>query len=378
MAPAKAHRKQGGLSAPLRKLTKSKKIASAGTGGVVVVAVIVLLATNAFGHPKQTAARGHGGGPPATVKGTVPVKKTDSDLCPLTGLPAPGGKVPARPAIGIKIGNDPASRPQSGLPHADIVYEEMAEGGITRYLAIFQCHQAPVLGPSRSVRWDDWHVLRSYGHPILAFSGGINQWDTVVSRLHWLYDANGSFYPAANAYYRTSNRVAPWNLYTSTARLWALDKSEKSPPPAQFTYDSSLPSGFEKAKQVTIVDFSGGESVVWKWNAKAGVFERYYGSEPDRDASGVQLHAKNVVIQMVVTHQGPYAESGNTPDTDSITRGKGVAYVFRNGHFEKGVWDTPTYRQPLGLYLKGKKVPLDPGNTWVEMVPVTYSVQVQR
>lgn len=352
---------------------------SGAASGTVLVAVIALVAVTAFGGsaPPRPHHHHHKTEQPAKTVASTPPKK-HFNLCPLTGTPPPHGKIPQRPAIGVKIGNDPASRPQSGLPHADIVYEEMAEGGITRYLAIFQCHQAPALGPTRSVRWDDWHVLKAYGHPILAFSGGINMWNTIVSRQHWLYDANGSYFPGARAYYRTSNRVAPWNYYTSTKRLWALDKVH-TPPPEQFPYRATLQPGFKKASRVTIVNFAAGQSVVWEWNPKGGVWERYYGSSPDRDASGVQLHARNVVIQMVKTHPGPYAESGNVPDTDSITHGHGPAYIFRNGHFTKGWWRTPRLRDPMGLYYEhGKRIALSPGNTWVEMVPYGYKVNVKR
>lgn len=300
-------------------------------------------------------------------------------LCPLTGEPAPGGSVPARPAIGVKIGNDPYSRPQTGLQHADVVYEEMAEGGVTRYLAIFQCHEAPAIGPVRSVRWDDWHVLASYGHPILAFSGGINQWNNAVANLKWLYDANGTFYPQANAYYRTSNKPAPWNYYTSTAALWKLDASEHAPPPPQFHYRPRPPQSASSVAGVTIVGFAAGSNVVWRWDAKAGQWERYYGSQPDLNAAGVQQHATNVVVQVVTTRLGPYAESGTIPDTISNTEGHGTAYVFRNGKVEAGTWTTPSYGDVMQLHLRnGNIMTLEPGNTWVEVVPTSYAVQIDK
>ncbi len=343
---------------------------------VLVVVLAVGLAT-VFAAAGRGPDRKH---KPASTTTSVPRHRiVTAARCPLTDEPAPGGKVPRRPAIGVKIGNDPASRPQSGLQDADIVYEEMAEGGITRYLAIYQCKQAPVVGPVRSVRWDDWHVLASYGHPILAFSGGIQPWNEVVASLKWLYDANGTFYPQANAYYRTSNRVPPWNLYTSTKALWKLDPKEHTPPPRQFRYSSRPPSGSTPAKGVTIVGFAAGQNVVWQWRASAHAWERLYGTQPDVDASGAQLHATNVVIQVVETRPGPYAESGTIPDVESLTAGSGVAYVFRNGRVERGTWSTPAYRDPMKLrFPDGKPMKLDPGNTWVEVVPVGYAVQVRK
>ena len=94
--------------------------------------------------------------------------------CPLTGLPAPGGAVPQRPAMAVKIDNYPAGRPQSGLDKADIVFEEPVEGGITRYAAVFQCQDVALVGPVRSARNIDIGILGQLGNPLLAHVGGIN------------------------------------------------------------------------------------------------------------------------------------------------------------------------------------------------------------
>jgi hypothetical protein len=350
---------------------------------LVVIALIAAGAVLAVGGSPKAAAKSTtttDGNSTTTTRGKAGVA---SDICPLTGTIAPHGKVPQRPALGVKIGNDPSSRPQSGLPYADIVYEEMAEGGITRYLAIFQCHTPPAIGPIRSVRWDDWHILQSYGHPILSFSGGIDEWDTAVAEQTWLYDANGSEGPSVSAYYRTTNRVPPWNYYSSGAALWGLDKNH-TPPPQQYQYTSSVPSEAKPVKGATIEGFATGSNVVWRWNAKKGWWDRYYGTQPDVDVSGAQLHAANVIIQLVATQPGPYAESciGNQCDNDveSITMGTGTAYILRNGKVEKGTWSCPQYSSPTRFsFSNGASMTLEPGNTWVELVPRSgYPVSIQR
>jgi hypothetical protein len=302
-----------------------------------------------------------------------------SHVCPLTGTEAPHGKVPRRPALGVKIGNDPASRPQSGLPDADIVYEEMAEGGITRYLAIFQCHVPAAIGPVRSVRWDDWHVLASYGHPILAFSGGIDQWDAEVAGLRWLFDANGSEGSTVAAYYRTTNREAPWNYYTSGAGLWGMDKNHVPPPP-QFLYAKAPPATAKLASGATITSFASGSTVQWNWSSRRHAWLRYVGGEPDTDVSGAQLQATNVVIELVATEPGPYAESGTVPDVESLTEGSGKAWVLMGGRVESGTWKCPVYGDVTRFHLAdGKIIRLTPGNTWVELVPNQYyPVSIQR
>jgi len=250
-------------------LGRRGRVASLASIGAIAVLVIALVGTTLLTSSPSKPVKHHKTTPTTSPQmvatSTIPPPKISRHLCPLTGQRPGNGKIPQRPAIGIKIGNDPAARPQSGLLYADIVYEEMAEGGITRYLAVFQCRQVAMLGPVRSVRWDDWHVLASYNHPILAYSGGINQWEQMAANLHWLYNADGSYYPMANAYFRTGNRYPPENLYTSTARLWALDPKNHLPPPAQFQYRGKPAAGSAPASVVTIAGLSEGANVTWTW-----------------------------------------------------------------------------------------------------------------
>jgi len=357
------------------------RVVFAGTG-VVILALVVTGITFAFASNPAP----HKAADPTTVTtlGTTTSTRpkphvVTSHVCPLTGTLAPHGLIPQRPALGVKIGNDPSSRPQSGLLTADIVYDEMAEGGITRYLAIFQCHVPVAIGPVRSVRWDDWHLLQSYGHPILSFSGGIDQWDQVVASLPWLFDANGSEGTTISAYYRTSDRVPPWNYYTSGKALWALDPKH-TPPPPQFTYSKAPPPGTGPAVGATIDGFATGSDVDWTWNLRLQGWLRSLDGVPDVDATGPQLRATNVIIEEVPTRPGPYAESGTVPDVESLTQGSGRAWILRNGGVETGTWscaaygDITKYRFP-----NGKTMSLAPGSTWIEVVPSQgYPVQIRR
>jgi hypothetical protein len=347
---------------------------------VVLLALSVGVALAVTSTPSHKATAGtttsSSSSTPTTTRAKVHVV---SHLCPLTGTEAPHGIVPRRPALGVKVGNDPASRPQSGLPDADIVYEEMAEGDVTRYLAIFQCHVPAAIGPVRSVRWDDWHVLASYGHPILSFSGGIDQWDAEVASLHWLFDANGSEGSTVAAYYRTTDREPPWNYYTSGAGLWHMDKNHVPPPP-QFLYSKGPPATAKLASGATITNFASGSTVQWKWSSRRHTWLRYVGGVADTDVSGAQLQATNVVIELVPTQSGPYAESGDTPDVESLTAGSGPAWVLTGGRVQSGTWDCPAYGDVTRFRLSdGRYIRLTPGNTWVELVPNQYyPVSIQR
>ena len=374
----------------LAGLKPRQRLGLLGAALAVVLAVVLTFAL-AGGTPKpssssSTTTTTSGSGTSSTQTTTTrPAHVTSAKICPLTGREALGGKVPQRPALAVKIGNDPGSRPQSGLEHADIVYEEQAEGGITRYMAVFQCQDAPLIGPIRSVRWDDWHILEQYGHAILAYSGGIDPWMQAAASLPWIYNANGSSYPTANAFYRYNSSTLPasqgppYNYYSSTTALWKLFPDSKTPPPTMFQFSTQVPKGATHIVSAS-VPFSGASPVVWQWSQPDRQWLRFYNTQPDVDPAGQQFHATNVVIQMVTTQKGPYDESGpDSQDVESITTGTGTAYVLRHGVMLKGTWSRPGGLNITRFTLPdGKPITLEPGTTWVEVVPDTVAVSFTK
>lgn len=352
-------------------------------GGVLVIALVGVVVAATL--TRSTKNAGTKVTTTTTTTTTTTIPPGSKPICPLTGESPPGGKVPQRPALAVKIGNDPASRPQSGLDHADIVYEEMAEGGITRYMAVFQCQTASLIGPTRSVRWDDWHQLQAYGRPILAYSGGISYWTDAVAALPWIFNADGSAYPIANAFFRYQSSSppaslgAPYNYYTSTGALWGLDKHNTTPPPQQFHFSKTAPS-FATPVGSTSIPFSSASMVQWTWGTKSGQWLRTYSGFPDKSPGGTQFHAANVVIQIVSTRPGPYNESGpNSPDVESITIGSGRAYILRNGRIETGTWSRSSYSDITTFTAPGgATMTFSPGTTWFEVVPSNIKVTFIR
>lgn len=367
-----SHMRSGAQGAgPTKQVRRNRTIAAA--------AALVVIIGGAFGYTyfnssNSSAPKASKGTNLASTTTSATANTTSAATCPLTGLPAPGGVVPQRPALAVKIGNDPGARPQSGLQKADIIYEVQAEGGITRYIAVFQCHSAPAIGPVRSVRWVDWHVVEPLGKPILAFAGGINPDRAAVSQKSYLFDAD--FFRYYNAYYRISTRVAPENLYTSTKLLYSLDPS-KTPPNSIFTFSKSIPQGGQAVSGV-FIPYSYAAQINWTWSASKGVWLRSYGSQADISNSGVQQNATNVIIQKVPIVSGPYVETGtNVYGVHSITVGTGPAIILRNGREYKGYWKRNTYADPTTYYTSsGQQIPLNPGRTWVEIVPNGVSVTV--
>ena len=116
---------------------------------VAVIGALVVLGIGAVGAAYITRPAG------ASLGQAITEIVRPDPICPLTGLRATGDAVPARPALAVKIENSPLARPQAGLNDADIVYEEPVEGGITRFIALYQCADVDRLGPVRSARTTD-------------------------------------------------------------------------------------------------------------------------------------------------------------------------------------------------------------------------------
>jgi hypothetical protein len=317
--------------------------------------------------------------PPKHHHTTAPTSSTTSTTaapaaatCPLTGLPVPGGgSVPPRPALAVKVDNYPAARPQSGLDKADIIFEEPVEGAITRYAAVFQCQEAPLVGPVRSARNIDIGILGQLGTPLLAHVGGI---DPVLANIDAspIVDLDLRNYGSVETF--PSGREAPYSTYSTTAQLWGLRPALTTPPAPLVSYTTKVPQGTPVS--AVNVDFSGTSDVTWKYNPATSSFLRYYnGTEPDTLADGVQNSAANVIVQYVQISYGPWlenSEGGLEVQADLYPDASGAAEVFRNGTEIAGTWSRSTLGSPTQfLTAGGAKIPLQPGQTWVELVPNT-------
>jgi Protein of unknown function (DUF3048) N-terminal domain/Protein of unknown function (DUF3048) C-terminal domain len=332
-------------------------VASLGLAGLILSAC--------SSSPAQDAA-------PPKPKPTTTATKAPAPACPLTGVPAPGGSVPLRPAMAVKIDNYPSGRPQSGLNEADIVFEEPVEGGITRYAAVFQCQNVALIGPVRSARNIDIGILGQLGNPLLAHVGGI---DPVIANIDASPLVNVDLGASDSLLIHPAGHVAPDADYTSTAIVYGTHPTMNTPPQPLFTYSAAPPGGGTPAASVNI-DFSGTSNVTWKWNASTGTFQRYYnGTTPDLLANGVQNQASNVIVQYVAISYGPWAENsegGLEVQADLYPDASGNAIVFRNGQEIQGTWHRSTLASPTQFVnTAGQTIPMMPGPTWVELVPNT-------
>ena len=303
-----------------------------------------------------------------------PAKRLDPGvaLCPLTGLPAPGGRVPDHAALAVKVENLPESRPQWGVDKADIVFEEPVEGAITRFIAVYDCTSAPRIEPVRSGRFDDPNILEPLGKLLFAYSGAIQPVIDDIDASHSLLKDVGANM-APDAYTRDPDRVAPQNLFTSTAALYAaahrLGYPEK-PPTAIFSYGPPVP-GSTPASEVSIT--SPLDVTTWTYHRDTGLWYRSYSDTgPALQGDGAQLAFSNVIVMLVDNNESPWPEDDTgTHEYVLGLKGSGAAWVFRDGRQYFGRWERPLLEDPAVFVEKnGTRITLTPGTTWEEMVPV--------
>jgi Protein of unknown function (DUF3048) N-terminal domain/Protein of unknown function (DUF3048) C-terminal domain len=292
--------------------------------------------------------------------------------CPLTGV-KPAGGVPNRPALAIKVENAPAARPQYGLSYADVVYEEPVEASITRFIAIYQCHDAARVEPVRSGRLTDPDILDQLGHPIMGYAGGVPQVVRKIRAAH-IVDVNVERFP--KAYVRDPARVAPHNLYTGTDRLYAVARSRQGAPPSLFLYSTDAPAG--RAVSTVHLPFSQYSDVYWRWSASKEAWLRWHGTVPHLYSDGQQVRATNVVIQVVRVRLTSITDVNGVHSPEVVATGSGPAYVLRNGRMVQGTWRRPKLSDLTRFYDRsGKQIMLQPGTTWVELLPndvrITFS-----
>lgn len=273
----------------------------------------------------------------------------------LTGLQV-DPSVNERQVTAVMIENSVVARPQSGLLSAGVVFEAIAEGGITRFVALFQDDQPKYVGPVRSARpyYIQWMLGFDAGY---AHAGGsaealkrIKQWDVKDLPHH------------ASYFQRISDRAAPHNLYTSIKDLQkygqqkGYGKSEYTPLPRK---DKETP---EATPSVTKIDFnisSANFNVHYDYDAKTNSYKRSVGGAKHTDEkSGKQITPK-VVVALIM----PQGKNGIYYTYNTI--GKGTVYVFQDGKVIKGTWrkksnnDNFTFTDAAGDTLK-----LNPGQTW--------------
>jgi len=295
----------------------------------------------------------------------------DRPRSPLTGLPTDAERL-ARPVLIAKIENSPNARPQSGLDAADIVIEEVVEGGITRFFAMFHSDLPPVAGPIRSARPVDTDLLGGLGRSGFAFSGARAEVQELLARTPSVLITEGGA-----GFYRDSVRSAPHNLYVRPSETQAAVANRGARPLVDigWVFDVDAPtgalvcpagvSGCPDPGASIIIEMSAAYRSGWTYDRGAGVYRRDQNGRPFTVTGGGSIGADNVVV--LATRQ--YVGGSGYDETDATTRGA-PAIVLRDGNRYAAVWVKPTVGDLLLLQTPGgQPFPLKPGRTWVHLPP---------
>ena len=355
------------------------RIIVAAAGGVVIVTALIIgliLVPSGSGSPAVELLATESPSPSASP--TVP-PPPPSVANPLNGAMIERAKFDAlqqRPPLAVMIENHPDARPQAGLNQADLVYEAIAEGGITRFMAVFWGQDAPRIQYVRSARlyYIQWasELSAVYTHwGQVEDPGPVDVWP-VLARLN-VRDLNGLIL-GEEVGYRDDSRAAPHNVYTDTGLLWRSAQAHGygGPPsfePWKFKEDQPTRSLSERAAPSVNVTFGSPGSafdVTWNYHSESNDYGRSMGGAPHTDAvTGEQLTARNIAVQFA-----PLRPSGIKAYNIIDTVGAGPALVFQDGVVKAGNWKKDGESGRTRFFdAAGQEITFNRGRTWIEVVP---------
>jgi hypothetical protein len=310
--------------------------------------------------------------PTASTERVVP-RPAGTTKWPLTGMPAPSAEAVTVRVVSVKIENSPAARPQTGLDKADVVYEVIAEGGITRFHCLFQSQVPAVVGPVRSCRPPDLYVIRQY-HSLLAHVGGPKSVRNILASSRTKYNDMDQFFNPAS-YWRVKTRAAPHNMYLDITKLRGFATSKRGYPATEtitgFEFAPASLSATPAVKTVN-VPVASTSKVQWRFDAVARTYARFMNGTPHKDAvSGKQLTARNVVVLWAKISPYPGDKHGVV---DIKLAGTGKVSVFTGGQRIDGTWTAGTDAPPVFRASDGSTITLDPGNTWIQVLGLTQKI----
>ncbi len=313
--------------------------------------------------------------PVATMERVVPRPPTPPRW-PYSGLIAKSDKAVGKRPLSIKIENSPASRPQTGLNSADVIYETITEGGITRFNCIFHSKLPETVGPVRSARLSDLWIVPQYDG-LFFFSGASSSVESAVNRAglpNLSQDAGVS-----RPYWRAGDRRAPHNLMLDTKKAYAEAKRRGMKTTATLEPLRFDRRTLEASPSVSEIDvpFSQANRVRWVYDAESGRYLRWNNGVVHRDArTGKQVWSDNVVVLWASYSVADRDMVGSTT-YDVDLGGKGRVTVFRDGTRIDGTWKAGRDAPPSFKTKDGESIKLSAGRTWVQVVPLDGRVTMR-
>jgi hypothetical protein len=274
---------------------------------------------------------------------------------------------PAGPAypLAVMVENMIDARPQSGLARADVVYEALVEGGITRFMAVYKDGKADVIGPVRSARHYFVYLAAEFNAAYVHIGASPQGYNALAaSRITNLDETYGD-----PGFWRSKDRYAPHNAYTSTDLLKdSLDKVRKLTPGsmAGFKLDDQPRTAQGTTSRGLTIYYPGSYEVSYAYSPEGKSYLRSMDGIPQKDAeSGERVSPRNVVVQFIKSW-----EIDDVGRLDLEQLGEGKALFFRDGVVAEGSWRKQSLTAPTQWSDSGgKPVTMSPGKIWVQMLP---------
>lgn len=280
----------------------------------------------------------------------------------LTGLLVENEEAISAPISAVMIENSPEARPQSGLKQAEIVFEAIAEGGITRFLTLFQNNKPEIIGPVRSIRMYYVNWVAAFDASIAHCGGSAEALSEVRNGNYRDIDElfNSSYF------WRASDRYAPHNLYTSAELLEKIN-NKKGYTKSNFTAFKRVdgkPSETLDATNIKINVSSYLFNSSYAYDVEKNTYNRFQAGEAHLDREQGQI-SPNVVIAIRVNE---YTMADGHENISTINSGE--ATIFQNGTAISAIWTkaSPT-SQIVFTDVDGSEIPLVNGQTWIVAVP---------
>ncbi|MBB3051103.1 hypothetical protein FHS23_002126 [Prauserella isguenensis] len=270
---------------------------------------------------------------------------------------------PRRPVVVVKVDNVEQARPQAGLSAADVVYVEPVEGGLTRLAAVYASRLPEAVGPVRSARETDIALVRQFGTPVLAYSGGAPEIEPLLKRAPITLVTDKT---RPEAYFRGDDRPIPHNLYVRPQRLPGQQR-EREPEPV--TRPGAAPEGGTPV-DARAVDFRDAR-YRFTWSGADGRWRISLDGSPLTTREAGRVTAGTVVVQRVAVREGRQVrDSGGQLSPVAGTVGRGEATILRDGKAFDGTWSRPSPEEPTTYRTRGgQRVPVAEGPVWVLLTP---------
>lgn len=318
---------------------------------------------------------------------------TKDQACPLNGALYTKNRQDQwqkRRPLGIMVENHADARPTLGLSRADIIYEAVAEGGITRFLALYLCQDAGDIAPIRSARtyFIDWLSEYSAAYSHVGGANTPGPADALGQIRDYEIKDMDQFGLGFPTYWRGTDKLAPHNVHSTTKKLWEAAEERGYGPdedgeswsetfkPWAFKDEAALEArGDQKPIIVPFWEQAADYTVTWQYDKTTNVYKRYHGQTSQEDPITKEvLTAKNLIIQLQRERQA----NDGYPDGHLLytTTGSGDALIFMDGKAVKGKWiKKDRTARTVFVDAQGKEVSLNRGLVWIQTIPLENKVE---